>query len=107
MNDRQQAALDSLTHIAEEIYEWLGHDTFASVAEWPTWDEAKTVDATVTYAVQVNGKLRATIDLAKEIDKDTALAAAKAEAKVIPFIDGKTVVKEIFVPGKIINIVVK
>ena len=94
-------------HIAEEIYEWLGHDTFASVAEWPTWDEAKTVDATVTYAVQVNGKLRATIDLAKDIDKDTALAAAKAEAKVIPFIDGKTVVKEIFVPGKIINIVVK
>ena len=94
-------------HIAEEIYEWLGHDTFASVAEWPTWDEAKTVDATVTYAVQVNGKLRATIDLAKDIDKDTALAAAKAEAKVIPFIDGKTVVKEIFVPSKIINIVVK
>ncbi len=94
-------------HIAEELYAWLGHNTFASLAEWPAWDEAKTVDATVTFAVQVNGKLRATLDLAKDINRDAALAAAKADAKVLPFIDSKTVVKEIFVPGKIINIVVK
>ena len=77
------------------------------MAAWPEWDEAKTVDATVTYAVQVCGKLRATIDLPKDIDKDSAIAAAKAESKVKQFTDGKTVVKEIFVPGKIINIVVK
>ena len=94
-------------HICEEIWASLGHDDFASLAEWPAWDEAKTVDATVTYAVQVNGKLRATLDLPKDIDKDSAIAAAKQDAKVIQFTEGKTVVKEIFVPGKIINIVVK
>ncbi|MBQ8370876.1 MAG: leucine--tRNA ligase [Clostridia bacterium] len=94
-------------HICEEIWEMLGHTDFASAAEWPAWDEAKTVDATVTYAVQVNGKLRATLDLPKDMEKDAAIAAAKQEPKVIQFTEGKTVVKEIFVPGKIINIVVK
>jgi leucyl-tRNA synthetase len=94
-------------HIAEEIWEMLGHEGFAALAQWPEWDEAKTVDATVTYAVQVNGKLRATLDLPKDMDKDSAIAAAKEEPKVIQFTEGKTVVKEIFVPGKIINIVVK
>ncbi len=94
-------------HICEEIWEMLGHTDFASAAEWPAWDEAKTVDATVTYAVQVNGKLRATLDLPKDMEKDAAIAAAKEEPKVIQFTEGKTVVKEIFVPGKIINIVVK
>ena len=94
-------------HICEEIWELLGHEGFASAAEWPAWDEAKTVDATVTYAVQVNGKLRATLDLPKDMDKDSAIAAAKQEPKVIQFTEGKTVGKEIFVPGKIINIVVK
>ncbi len=94
-------------HLCEEIYAWLGNEDFASLAEWPEWDEEKTIDATVTYAVQVSGKLRATIDLPKDVDKDTAIAAAKEDAKVKQFTDGKTVVKEIFVPGKIINIVVK
>ena len=94
-------------HICEEIWETLGNEGFASLAAWPEWDEEKTVDATVTYAVQVNGKLRNTLDLPKDIDKETALAAAKADAKIKQFIDGKTVVKEIFVPGKIINVVVK
>ncbi len=94
-------------HLCEEMWESLGGRGFASMAEWPLWDEAKTVDATVTYAVQVNGKLRATLDLPKDIEKDAALSAAKEDAKVRQFTDGKTVVKEIFVPGKIINIVVK
>ena len=94
-------------HICEEIWSMLGHDNFASLAQWPEWDEAKTIDATVTYAVQVCGKLRATLDLPKDIDKDAAIAAAKAEPKVQQFMADKTIVKEIFVPGKIINIVVK
>ncbi|MBO5649855.1 MAG: leucine--tRNA ligase [Clostridia bacterium] len=94
-------------HICEEIWAFLGGEGFASLAPWPEWDEAKTVDATVTYAVQVNGKLRATIDLPKDVDKDTAIAAAKEDAKVQQFMADKTIVKEIFVPGKIINIVVK
>ncbi len=94
-------------HIAEEVYESLGNKTLVSLAKWPEYDEAKTVDATVTVAVQVNGKLRATIALPVDCDKDTALATAKADDRVAAAIEGKTVLKEILVPGKIINIVVK
>ncbi len=94
-------------HICEEIWEKLGGDGLCSVAPWPEYDEAKTVDDTVTIGVQVNGKMRGTVEIAKDADKDTAMAAAKANDKVASFVDGKTVVKEIYVPGKIINIVVK
>ncbi len=94
-------------HICEEIWEKLGGDGLCSVAPWPEYDEAKTIDDTVTIGVQVNGKMRGTVEIAKDADKDTAIAAAKANEKVFSFVDGKTVVKEIYVPGKIINIVVK
>ncbi len=94
-------------HICEEIWEKLGGDGLCSVASWPEYDEAKTIDDTVTIGVQVNGKMRGTVEIAKDADKDTAIAAAKANDRVASSIDGKTVVKEIYVPGKIINIVVK
>ncbi len=94
-------------HIAEEVYESLGFAGLVSLAEWPEYDEKKTVDATVTVAVQVNGKLRATVDLPVDCDKDTAIAAAKADERVAAAIEGKSIVKEILVPGKIVNLVVK
>ncbi len=94
-------------HISEELWEKLGGKGFCSMAEWPTYDESKTVDSTVEVAVQVNGKLRATVMLPKDADKETAIATAKADERVKPFIEGKTVVKEISVPNKIVNIVVK
>ncbi|MCQ2353702.1 MAG: leucine--tRNA ligase [Clostridia bacterium] len=94
-------------HICEEINEKLGNKTMLCVSEWPTYDEAKTVDHTVEVAVQINGKLRGTIMLPKDCPKDEAIAAAKADVRVIPFIEGKTVIKEIAVPNKIVNIVVK
>ena len=94
-------------HIAEEIYEAIGGEGFLTVSEWPEFDEAKTVDATVEVGVQVNGKVRAAVSIPTGCDKDTAIAAAKANERVASFVEGKKIVKEIYVPGKIINIVVK
>ena len=94
-------------HIAEEVYESLGNTDLVSIAAWPTYDEAKTQDSTVEIAVQVNGKLKGTVRLPVNADKDTALSTAKSDERVAAAIDGKTVVKEIVVPGKIINIVVR
>ncbi len=94
-------------HLAEEMWETLGGKGLCSLAEWPTWDEAKTVDSTVEVAVQVNGKLRATIMLPLNAPKDEAIAAAKADARVAAAMEGKSVIKEISIPNKIINLVVK
>ena len=94
-------------HISEEIWEMLGHKDLCSLAQWPEYDEAKTVDNTVEVAVQINGKLRATVELPLNCDKDVAIATAKSDERVAPLIEGKTVVKEIFVPNRIINIVVR
>ena len=83
----------------------MGGEGLCSLAPWPEYDEAKTVDATVEIAVQVNGKVRATIELPLNCPKDDAIAAAKQA--VAGALEGKTVVKEIAVPNKIVNIVVK
>ena len=94
-------------HLAEEMWEQMGGKGFCSLAEWPVWDEAKTIDATVELAVQINGKVRGKVTLPLNADQDTAIAAVKADEKIYSFIEGKTVVKEIVIPNKIINIVVK
>ncbi len=94
-------------HLAEEVYESLGHKDLVSLSSWPSYDDSKTVDSTVEIAVQVNGKLKSTVTLPVDAEKETALTLAKADAKVSAAIDGKTIVKEIVIPGKIINIVVK
>jgi leucyl-tRNA synthetase len=94
-------------HLAEELWETLGGAGLCSLAEWPEWDENKTVDSTVEVAVQVNGKVRASIALPLNCHKDDAIAAAKADARVAAHLEGKTVIKEISIPNKIINIVVK
>ena len=94
-------------HVCEEVYSMLGNKGLASVAEWPKYDPAKTVDDSIVMPVQINGKVRATVNVPAAADKDAILAIAKADEKVASAIEGKTVVKEIVVPGKIINIVVK
>ena len=94
-------------HLAEEIHEALGGEGLVSLAQWPVYDEAKTVDNTVDMPVQINGKVKSVISVAKDSDKDTVLNIARADEKVAAALDGKTVVKEIVVPGKIVNIVVK
>ena len=94
-------------HITEELWQQLGETGLLSVAPWPSYDEAKTVESTVELAVQVNGKLKCTIKLAVDADKQTAIDTAMAEEKVQHAIEGKQIVKQIVVPGKIVNLVVK
>ena len=91
-------------HIGEELWGILGHEGTIAYEPWPEYDEAKTVENTVEIAVQINGKTKAVVALPVDADKDTALAAGK-EA-IADKLSG-TIVKEIYVPGRIINIVQK
>lgn len=94
-----------MPHLAEECWSKLGEPGFASVAAWPEPDRALLEDDTVTLPVQVNGKKRGEITIAKSADPQVIEAAAKADAAVAPHIEGKTVKKVIVVPGRIVNIV--
>ena len=95
-------------HVVDELWETVGYDNgMACQQTWPAYDEAKCRDNTVEIAVQVNGKVRARIQIAADSSKEDILAAAKAEEKIAAELDGKQIVKEICVPGKLVNIVVK
>ena len=94
-------------HISEEIWERIDGKGLCSLAKWPEYDEAKTKDDTVTVAVQVNGKLKNAIAVPADADQSVVEAAAKADPKVAAAIDGKQIVKEIYVKNKIFNIVVR
>lgn len=91
-------------HITEELWQLMGNEERVYQASWPQYDEAKTVEAAVEIAVQVNGKTRALIKVASDVDKDAAIAAAKEALE-----DKLTgnIIKEIYVPGRIVNIVAK
>ena len=94
-------------HVGEEIWATLGHDNTIAYEKWPVYDAEAIKEDTVEIGVQVNGKVKGTVMLGVKEDKDSALAKAKAVEGVLRTIDGKTIVKEIYVPGKIVNIVVK
>ena len=91
-------------HVGEEIWQILGHDDTIAYEPWPTYDEAKTVEDTVEIAVQINGKTKGTIAIAKADPKDEVLA--KAKDAIADKLTGN-IIKEIYVPGKIVNIVMK
>ena len=92
-------------HVGEEIWQNLGHDNTIAFEPWPTYDESKCVEDTVEIAVQINGKVKATLAIGKEDPKDEVIA--KGKELIADKIEGKTIVKEIYVPGRIVNIVVK
>ena len=94
-------------HLSEELWEMLGGEGLCSLAAWPEWDEAKTVESAVEVAVQINGKVRSTVVLPLNCPAAEAIATAKQDARIAAAIEGKTVVKEISIPNKIINIVVR
>ena len=94
-------------HMAEEIWERLAFGGQLSQAAWPTYDEAKCVESTVEIALQVNGKIRDRIRVAADIAAPDAIAAARANEKVAAAVAGMQTVKELYVPGKLVNIVVK
>ncbi|HIG75401.1 MAG TPA: leucine--tRNA ligase [Bacteroidetes bacterium] len=93
-------------HLAEELWARLGHETSLAYAEWPAYDESVLVEDEVEIAVQVNGKLRGTVTVPADADKSAILDAAKAEPNVQRHTEGKTVRKEIVVPGRLVNLVV-
>ena len=92
-------------HVTEEVWSKIGTSGMACQQPWPQYDEEKCKDSTVQIVVQVNGKVRARLDVAADITKEDALAAAKAHEKIAPAVAGKTIVKEIYVPGKLVNLV--
>ena len=91
-------------HITEEMWEAIGENGRLYQQTWPEYDEAKTVESTVEIAVQINGKTKATINIAKDADKDSVIAAAK---EALGSRLSGNIIKEIYVPGRIVNIVAK
>ena len=94
-------------HMTEELWQQLGHTEQLAYHAWPTYDEAKCVEQTIEIAVQVNGKVKARIKVPAAIENADAIAAAKAEPAVAEAIASKTIAKEIYVKGKLVNIAVK
>ena len=91
-------------HITEELWQIIGNEGRVYQAAWPQFDEAKTVESTIEIAVQVNGKTKALVKVAADADKDTAIAAAK---EALGSKLSGNIIKEIYVPGKIVNIVAR
>ena len=94
-------------HLCEEMWESVGGEGFLSLSKWPEYDETKTVESKVEIGVQINGKLKTTIVISNGCSKEDALAIANADKRIAALTEGKNVVKEIYVPNKIVNIVVK
>jgi leucyl-tRNA synthetase len=95
-----------MPHLAEELWQALGHDGMLVDSSWPTADPALIVDSSVTVAVQVNGKLRSTIELPRDVAETVAREAALADESVQRAMDGKPPRKVIVVPNRIVNVVV-
>ncbi len=94
-------------HIGEELWQILGHDKTLAYESWPTYDEEAIKEDTIEIGIQVNGKVKGTVMIAADEDSANAIAKAKEVPAVAKFIEGKTIVKEIYVKGRIVNLVVK
>lgn len=110
-----RAALEPLTqlvapfapHFAEEVWSLLGHSGGISYAPWPTYEDKYLAKNEITYPIQVNGKLRSNIALAADVSKEEALTLAKEDPKIQKYLNEGTLRREIFVPGRMINLVIK
>ena len=94
-------------HICEEMWTEIGEEGMVSTAPWPDYDEAKTIDDTVEIVVQINGKVRGKMMISIGEDKEKIIADAKQTERIPELLEGKKIVKEIYVPGKLVNIVVR
>ncbi len=94
-------------HICEELWEFLGNEGFISLAQWPAYEEHRLVDATIEIGVQINGKVKGKVTLPRDCTQEEAIAIAKADIKIAEALSGKNIVKEIYVPNKIMNFVAK
>ena len=94
-------------HVGEEMWQELGHKDTIAYETWPIYDEAKCAEQSFEIVLQVNDKIRNRISVAADISAADALALAKADERVAPMLEGMQIVKELYVPGKLVNIVVK
>ena len=94
-------------HLTEEMNKVAGFTEELAYTKWPSYDEEKTIEDTIDLPVQINGKLRANIQISKDEDQSSVKEKITLNEKLKTYIDGKTIVKEIYVPNKIYNIVVK
>ncbi len=94
-------------HLTEEMWECCGFGGAVTDAKWPSYDEKKCRDETTEIAVQINGKVRARLVIDANASSDEAVSLAKANPKIADALDGKTIVKELYVKGRLVNIVVK
>ncbi len=106
--DRLAQLLGPFTpHLAEEIWETLGHKESLFRSKWPKYDKDAIIEEEITFVVQVNGKLRASMNLALDVPEKKAKELALSDERVKRLLKGKKVVKSIFVPNKLINLVIK
>ncbi|MBI3494667.1 leucine--tRNA ligase [Candidatus Saccharibacteria bacterium] len=113
-NDSWKFAVESLLqilapfapHITEELWSQLGHNETIHIDNWPQWDEKYLVSDTITVPVQVNGKVRATLNVSADISEQAVIDQAKAHEKIAPYLGGKELRKAIYVAGRIVNLVV-
>lgn len=94
-------------HLAEELWGVLGHNKSLARRPWPTFDPDRMVEASVEVPVQINGKLRDRITIAVDADEAAVFAAAESSPKIKPWIEGKQVKKRLYVPGRLVNMVVQ
>jgi leucyl-tRNA synthetase len=93
-------------HIAEELWQMLGHEGSVHISAWPTWDEELVKEDIITLAVQVNGKVRAEILVTAGISEEDAIETAKKDEKIAAYIKGKHIKKAIYVSGRLVSLVV-
>ncbi len=94
-------------HISEELWVSCGYEGMLNQTKWPDYDEAKCVEASVEIVAQINGKIKARLNIPADISADDAISLVKGEAAIASEIEGKTIVKELYVPKKLVNIVVR
>ena len=94
-------------HIGEEIWSIFGHNDTIAFESWPTYEESQLVEDTIEIVVQINGKVKAKLNIAVDEAQESVMAKAMADEKVKEAVDGKNIVKQIYLPNKIVNIVAK
>lgn len=94
-------------HITEEIYQNMGFGGMLNQQKWVTYDEAECVDETVEIVVQINGKVRTKLTIPVNAEQDEVLAQAKANDRIKEALEGKNIIKNIYVKGKLVNFVVR
>ncbi len=95
-----------IPHVAEELWEYLGHNKSIAYEPWPEFDKELAKEELITIAIQVNGKLRANIEIPSDSEKCDVLLMAKENNRIKAYLDGNKIIKEIYVPGRLVNFVV-